>query len=223
MIGDPSGKSQSAKLLSRDRLTGMSQGSGRSSSAFSTSTRPRTPRDHRQRRLARTVRSARVSARHGQVLHRQLHVAEGVDSRRLESEEGISYNRVQLPAAAGSRLRELFDRYACTLQWAPAISGQYHRRHRPGSQLRGKKRTAWSGPHDDGVGHEVRQDGGRHDLLDPARTKPFRFYQFWMNTEDRDVVAYLKYFTFLERGTIADLEAATSRSPRRGKPARAGR
>jgi tyrosyl-tRNA synthetase len=49
--------------------------------------------------------------------------------------------------------------------------------------------------------------------LDPARTKPFRFYQFWMNTEDRDVIPYLKYFTFLESGTIADLEAATSLEP----------
>jgi tyrosyl-tRNA synthetase len=49
--------------------------------------------------------------------------------------------------------------------------------------------------------------------LDPARTKPFRFYQFWMNTDDQDVIAYLKYFTFLERGTIVDLEAATSREP----------
>ena len=35
--------------------------------------------------------------------------------------------------------------------------------------------------------------------LDPARTSPFKFYQFWLNTDDRDVVAYLKYFTFLDR------------------------
>ena len=35
--------------------------------------------------------------------------------------------------------------------------------------------------------------------LDPARTSPFKFYQFWLNTDDRDVVTYLKYFTFLDR------------------------
>ena len=34
--------------------------------------------------------------------------------------------------------------------------------------------------------------------LDPARTSPFQFYQFWLNTDDRDVIAYLKYFTFLD-------------------------
>ena len=44
--------------------------------------------------------------------------------------------------------------------------------------------------------------------LDPARTSPFAFYQFWLNTDDRDVVTYLKFFTFLEREAIADLERA---------------
>jgi len=49
--------------------------------------------------------------------------------------------------------------------------------------------------------------------LDPARTSPFRFYQFWLNSDDRDVVAYLKYFTFLDRAAIAPLEAATTSAP----------
>jgi len=49
--------------------------------------------------------------------------------------------------------------------------------------------------------------------LDPARTSPFRFYQFWLNTDDRDVVQYLKFFTFLEQPTIAALEDATKREP----------
>jgi tyrosyl-tRNA synthetase len=51
--------------------------------------------------------------------------------------------------------------------------------------------------------------------LDPARTSPFKFYQFWLNTDDRDVVSYLKYFTFLDRATIEELDAATRTSPER--------
>ena len=35
--------------------------------------------------------------------------------------------------------------------------------------------------------------------LDPELTSPFRFYQFWLNTDDRDVVKYLKFFTWLDR------------------------
>jgi tyrosyl-tRNA synthetase len=49
--------------------------------------------------------------------------------------------------------------------------------------------------------------------LDAARTSPFKFYQFWLNTDDRDVIAYVKYFTFLERDRIAALDDATRRAP----------
>ena len=51
--------------------------------------------------------------------------------------------------------------------------------------------------------------------LDPARTSPFRFYQFWLNTDDRDVVPYLKFFTFLDREAIDALDAAARSRSRR--------
>src|SRR5262249_46198233 len=49
--------------------------------------------------------------------------------------------------------------------------------------------------------------------LDAGRTSPFRFYQFWLNTDDRDVLPYLKHFTFLERGAIEDLERTIAAAP----------
>jgi tyrosyl-tRNA synthetase len=49
--------------------------------------------------------------------------------------------------------------------------------------------------------------------LDPERTSPFQLYQFWLNTEDRDVVSYLKLFTFLDQAAIGELEAATKSEP----------
>lgn len=45
------------------------------------------------------------------------------------------------------------------------------------------------------------------------RTSPYRFYQFWLNTDDRDVVNYLKYFTFLDQQRIAELAALVSERP----------
>ena len=51
--------------------------------------------------------------------------------------------------------------------------------------------------------------------LDAQRTSPFRFYQFWLNTDDRDVVSYLKCFTFLERSVIDGIEAAHRAAPER--------
>ena len=57
--------------------------------------------------------------------------------------------------------------------------------------------------------------------LDPARTSPFRFYQFWLNTDDRDVVRYLKYFTFMPREEIDALARATGTQPERREAQRA--
>jgi tyrosyl-tRNA synthetase len=49
--------------------------------------------------------------------------------------------------------------------------------------------------------------------LDPAMTSPYQFYQFWINTDDRDVGGYLKVFTFLSRQEIEDLTARHEKNP----------
>jgi tyrosyl-tRNA synthetase len=49
--------------------------------------------------------------------------------------------------------------------------------------------------------------------LDPARTSPFRFYQFWINADDRDASRYLRFFTLLDRDEIEALDRAISERP----------
>jgi tyrosyl-tRNA synthetase len=49
--------------------------------------------------------------------------------------------------------------------------------------------------------------------LDPAKTTPYRFFQFWINTDDRDVIKFIKYFTFLSRDEIIDLEKEVGDNP----------
>jgi tyrosyl-tRNA synthetase len=49
--------------------------------------------------------------------------------------------------------------------------------------------------------------------LDPEKTSPYEFYQFWINTADADVVKYLKYFTFLSREEIEELEKSVQEEP----------
>src|SRR5438094_9537314 len=49
--------------------------------------------------------------------------------------------------------------------------------------------------------------------LDPALTSPYKFYQFWLNSDDRDVERYLKLFTFLSREEIRDLMAHLKAHP----------
>lgn len=49
--------------------------------------------------------------------------------------------------------------------------------------------------------------------LDPEKTTPYEFYQFWFNQDDRDVVKYLKYFTFLSKEEIEALEKQVETEP----------
>ncbi len=49
--------------------------------------------------------------------------------------------------------------------------------------------------------------------LDPARTSPYKFYQFWRNQADADTPRFLRYFTFMDQREIADLERAIEESP----------
>lgn len=49
--------------------------------------------------------------------------------------------------------------------------------------------------------------------LDPDRTSPYQFYQFWFNTDDRDVIKFIKFFTFLERDEILNLQEEVENDP----------
>jgi len=53
--------------------------------------------------------------------------------------------------------------------------------------------------------------------LDPEKTTPYEFYQFWINTDDRDVIKFLKYFTFLSEEEIAELEEEVANRPENRK------
>lgn len=49
--------------------------------------------------------------------------------------------------------------------------------------------------------------------LDPEKTTPYEFYQFWVNQDDKDVIKYIKYFTFLEREEIEELAKQVAEEP----------
>ena len=58
-----------------------------------------------------------------------------------------------------------------------------------------------------------KSEGGESVWLDPARTSPYAFYQYWVNTDDRDVGTYLRWFTEMTREEIEALEAAAAATP----------
>ncbi|TFD24476.1 tyrosine--tRNA ligase [Cryobacterium lyxosi] len=125
-------------------------------------------------------------------------------SARLNSDAGISYTEFSYQILQGLDYLELFRSYGCVLQtggsdqWGNLTSG---------TDL---IRRAESGTvHAIGTPLITNSDGtkfgkseGNAVWLDPNLTSPYAFYQFWLNTDDADVVFRLKVFTFLSRGDI---------------------
>lgn len=54
--------------------------------------------------------------------------------------------------------------------------------------------------------------------LDPEKTSPYEFYQFWINTDDRDVIRFIKYFTFIDFEEISQLENELEEAPEKRIP-----
>ena len=136
-------------------------------------------------------------------------------NRRLESEEGISYTEFSYLVLQALDFLQLSDRYGCVLQmggsdqWGNITAGIDLIR-----KLRGKKVHGLVSPLImTASGAKFGKTEAGAVWLDAARTSPFRFYQFWLNTDDRDVINYLKYFTFLERTAIDELESAARSAP----------
>lgn len=62
-------------------------------------------------------------------------------------------------------------------------------------------------------GTKFGKTAGNAIWLDPEKTTPYEFYQFWINTDDRDVVKFLRYFTFLSKEEIEELEKEVETQP----------
>ena len=136
--------------------------------------------------------------------------------RRLQEEEaGISFTEFSYVLLQAYDFLELYRRYGCGLQlggsdqWGNITAGIDLIRRSAGGKAHGIvfPLVTTSG----GVKFGKTEAGTV--WLDPERTSPFRFYQFWLNTEDDNVVPYLKFFTLLTRGEVEALEEALRSRP----------
>jgi tyrosyl-tRNA synthetase len=67
----------------------------------------------------------------------------------------------------------------------------------------------------DASGQKFGKSTGAAVWLDPERTSPYAFYQYWLNVDDRDAGRYLRLFTFLDRPEIEAIEAVQAERPER--------
>ena len=138
--------------------------------------------------------------------------------RRLEDEEsGISFTEFGYPLLQAYDFRELNRRYGCTLQmggtdqWGNITAGIDLVRRMGGPRCHGVVFPLV----ESASGTKFGKTEGGAVWLDPARTSPYRFYQWCLNTGDDDVVRYLRLFTLLDRDTVDELAHAVAERPHR--------
>lgn len=218
LIGDPGGKSAERQLLSREQVESNVAGIRAQLARvldFETPTNP-----------ARLVNNAdwltglkaidfmRDVGKHFTV--NALMAKESI-KRRVEGEGGISYTEFSYVLLQAYDFLELHDRFGCTLQmggsdqWGNITAGMDLIRRTRGGRAHGLVMPLMT----TASGTKFGKTESGAIWLDPERTSPYEFYQFWLNTDDRDAIPYLKYFTFLGRDEIGELEAVTGREPER--------
>ncbi len=134
---------------------------------------------------------------------------------RLRSDEGISFTEFSYQVLQGMDFLELNRRYGCLLQvggndqWGNLTSGTELIR-----KAEGKVAHALTTPLiTKADGTKFGKTEGGTVWLDADLTSPYAFYQFWINTEDALVDAYLKVFSFRSREELTQLAAATADRP----------
>ncbi|HEY9315516.1 tyrosine--tRNA ligase [Williamsia sp.] len=135
--------------------------------------------------------------------------------RRLES-DGMSYTEFSYMLLQANDYLQLHREYGCALQvggsdqWGNIIAGVDLTRRVDGDAVHAMTVPLVTSSDGKKFGKST---GGGSLWLDPEMTTPYAWYQYFLNTADADVVRYLKWFTFLSREEIAELEQVTADSP----------
>jgi len=136
-------------------------------------------------------------------------------SKRLSSDVGISYTEFSYVLLQSMDYLELFRRHGCALQiggsdqWGNITAGVELIRRVEGGRAHALTTTLLT--KSDGTKFGKTESGAV--WLDAELTSPYAFFQFWLNTDDGDVIRFLKYLTFLTQDQVAQLEKATAERP----------
>ena len=142
-------------------------------------------------------------------------LAKDTIASRLES--GISFTEFTYTILQGIDFNHLYDHYNCKLQiggsdqWGNITTGLEMIRKSHDEESKAFGMTIPLVTKADGTKFGKTEGGAI--WLDPEKTTPYEFYQFWINTADADVVKYLKFFTFLSHEVIEELAQAVENEP----------
>ncbi|MFF4209036.1 tyrosine--tRNA ligase [Streptomyces sp. NPDC001796] len=137
-------------------------------------------------------------------------------AQRLASEQGISFTEFSYQLLQAMDFLELYRRYGCTLQtggsdqWGNLTAGlDLIHRLEPHAEVHALATPLMTKA--DGTKFGKTETGTL--WLDPEMTTPYAFYQFWLNTDDRDVSRYMRILSFKSREELEELEKVTAERP----------
>ena len=217
MIGDPSGKTVERQLLTRadvERNVEALRGELGRFLDFSGPHAAKLIDNHEWLGSLGLIEFLRDVGKHFTINYM---LAKDSVARRLEQESGLSVTEFAYSLLQAYDFAVLSDRHGCQLQmggsdqWGNITAGMELIRRTRGRHAHGivfPLVTTSSGT-------KFGKTESGAVWLDPERTSPFRFYQFWLNTDDRDAERYLKSFTFLPLDEIARVMEEHAADPAR--------
>jgi tyrosyl-tRNA synthetase len=216
MIGDPSGKTQERQLLSKEQIEYNVEGIRAQLSLFLDfevkTNRAMLINNADWLAPIPVVDFLRDVGKHFTVNYM---LAKESVKRRYEEGDGISFTEFSYMLLQAYDFLVLHERYGCTLQmggsdqWGNIVAGTELIR-----KMRAAKAYGLVFPLvTTSTGIKFGKTEAGSVWLDPKLTSPYRFYQFWINTDDGDVIKYLKYFTLLDQQAIAELEQTVVVAP----------
>ncbi|MBN1570901.1 MAG: tyrosine--tRNA ligase [Acidobacteria bacterium] len=216
MIGDPSGKAAERQLLSREAIeSNIATVKGQLARFLDFETRANAAILVNNADWLLSLNLVDFLRDIGKYFTVNYMISKDSVKMRLDREDGISFTEFSYMLLQSYDFLHLFDHFNCTLQaggsdqWGNITAGVELIR-----RIRGKSAGALVYPlitKADGTKFGKTESGAV--WLAPHRTSPYRFYQFWLNTDDRDVINYLKFFTWLNEAEIQELEAAVTQKP----------
>ncbi len=211
MIGDPSGKSEERNLLDEETLRKNEAGLKIQLSKFLDFSQARKNKaimvnNYDWMKEYSFLRFIREIGKHITVNYM---MAKDSVKKRLGSEakEGMSFTEFSYQLVQGTDFLHLYNVLGCRLQmggsdqWGNIVTGTELIRRKTGGEA-----YALTCPlitKSDGSKFGKTEAG--NVWLDPEKTSPYQFYQFWLNISDEDAARYIKIFTLLDRDTIENL------------------
>jgi tyrosyl-tRNA synthetase len=213
MVGDPSGKREERPVMTLEQIDRNARSLARQLTPFLSFEGANAARMRNNADWLRGIPLMEFLRDTGK--HFTLSYMLQKESVRSRMEVGITYTEFSYMLIQAYDFWHLYRTEQCELQmggsdqWGNITAGIELIGRREGAQAHGlvsPLMTTASG------GKFGKSEGG-NVWLDPERTSPYQFYQFWVNTDDRDVERYLKLFTFLRLDQIASAMAEHGKDP----------